>query len=143
MPSSHSEDSDSNFFSNLSNKEWKKRLTPNQYKITREGVTERAFTGNYLNNKESGIYSCICCHKPLFTSYAKFDSGSGWPSFWDGIDKEAISERKDSSFGMLRIEINCSSCQAHLGHVFDDGPYPTGKRYCVNSASLNFKRLEP
>ena len=118
---------------------WQSKLTSEQYQITRLGGTERAFTGSYWNHKETGTYKCICCNNELFSSKTKFDSGTGWPSFWDGIDPTAINTKEDQSHGMKRIEINCSKCEAHLGHIFEDGPLPTGKRYCVNSASLKFE----
>ena len=120
--------------------EWKKELTPEQYHILREKGTERAFTGRYWNLKEDGTYVCAGCGQELFRSDTKFDSGCGWPSFYDAMESGKVETRDDDSYGMHRIEVLCSRCGGHLGHVFDDGPAPTGQRYCINSASLQFHK---
>jgi peptide-methionine (R)-S-oxide reductase len=118
--------------------EWQKQLTAAQYHVTREHGTERAFTGPYWNEKAAGTYSCVCCGTPLFSSETKFDSGTGWPSFYAPIEKRAVSEHDDRAFFMRRTEVRCASCEAHLGHVFPDGPKPTGARYCMNGTALSF-----
>lgn len=118
---------------------WKETLTPFEFYVLREGGTERAFTGEYWNHHEKGIYTCRGCGFPLFSSETKFDSGTGWPSFYQALNSYCIEEFRDTSFGMVRTEVRCARCGGHLGHVFEDGPHPTGLRYCINSASLNFQ----
>jgi peptide-methionine (R)-S-oxide reductase len=126
--------------SNMSEKEWEKFLKPEEYHILREKGTEPAFTGKLLKNKENGVYYCTGCKNQLFSSDTKFDSGTGWPSFWDVISSSNVELKPDNSLGMHRVEVLCSKCGGHLGHVFDDGPKPTSKRYCINSAALHFKK---
>ena len=126
----------------MNDEEYRKKLTPEQYQVTRLKATERPFTGKYHDTKDPGVYVCICCEQNLFSSETKYDSGCGWPSFWQPMDADRITEEEDLTYGMRRIEVTCSNCGAHLGHVFPDGPDPTGLRYCINSASLNLTDSE-
>jgi peptide-methionine (R)-S-oxide reductase len=125
-----------------SDAEWRQSLTPEQYHICREKGTEPPFSGKLLHNKETGIFHCACCGAELFDSKTKFDSGTGWPSFWDALGPNKVTLNEDHSHGMTRIEVSCANCGSHLGHLFPDGPAPTGQRYCINSAALDFRKRE-
>jgi len=137
---SYGQSTDSTMSKEKTDAQWRQELTPEQYRVLRECGTEPAFTGKYYKHKEDGTYVCAACGAALFTSGTKYDSGSGWPSFYAAIDKKAIKEIEDNTLGMRRTEIRCAQCESHLGHVFPDGPRPGGMRFCVNSASLDFKK---